>query len=76
MEVIVTYGYNVLSALREFKEKVRKEIEILTTMNFGGHNNRGKRNIYARRKKEGGLTMSFIVAIDGPAGTGKGLLQN
>ena len=33
MEVIVTYGYNVLSALREFKEKVRKEIEILTTMN-------------------------------------------
>lgn len=33
MEVIVTYGYNVLVALREFKEKVIKEIEKLTTMN-------------------------------------------
>ena len=33
MEVIVTYGYNVLVAMREFKEKVIKEIEKLTTMN-------------------------------------------
>ena len=33
MEVIVTDGYNVLIALREFKEKVIKEIEKLTTMN-------------------------------------------
>ena len=34
MEVIVNYGYNILTVLKEFKEKYRKEIESLTTMNI------------------------------------------
>lgn len=33
MEVYVVYGYNILTVLREFKQKTKKEIEKLTTMN-------------------------------------------
>ena len=33
MEVSIEYGYNILTTLREFKEKIKKEIEKLTTMN-------------------------------------------
>jgi len=33
MEVIVNYGYNIMQGLTEFKEKSKKEIEKLTTMN-------------------------------------------
>lgn len=33
MEVYVIYGYNILTVLREFKQKTKKEIERLTTMN-------------------------------------------
>jgi len=33
MEVMVVYGYNVAEELKAFKEKVRKEIENLTSMN-------------------------------------------
>lgn len=33
MEVSINYGYNILEVLREFKEKIKKEIEKLTTMN-------------------------------------------
>lgn len=33
MEVIVLYGYNIIEAIREFKQKAQKEIEKLTTMN-------------------------------------------
>lgn len=33
MEVIVNYGYNIIDGLKDFKEKVKKEIEKLTTMN-------------------------------------------
>ena len=33
MEVSIIFGYNILTALREFKDKIRKEIEKLTTMN-------------------------------------------
>lgn len=33
MEVIVNYGYNIMQGLSEFKEKSKKEIEKLTTMN-------------------------------------------
>ncbi len=33
MEVIVVYGFNVIDSLRKFKEKCRKEIEKLTSMN-------------------------------------------
>lgn len=33
MEVSINYGYNILTTLREFKEKIKKEIEKLTTMN-------------------------------------------
>ncbi len=33
MEISINYGYNILETLREFKEKVKKEIEKLTTMN-------------------------------------------
>ncbi len=33
MEVSINYGYNILDTLREFKEKIKKEIERLTTMN-------------------------------------------
>lgn len=33
VEVYVVYGYNIVNVLREFKEKVKKEIERLTTMN-------------------------------------------
>ncbi len=33
MEVSINYGYNILDELREFKEKIKKEIEKLTTMN-------------------------------------------
>lgn len=32
MEVSIIFGYNILTALREFKEKIKKEIEKLTTM--------------------------------------------
>ncbi len=32
MEVSINYGNNILEALREFKQKIKKEIEILTTM--------------------------------------------
>ena len=33
MEVMVTYGYNVQQSLKEFKDKARREIENLTSMN-------------------------------------------
>ena len=33
MEVMVVYGYNVMKELKKFKEKARKEIENLTSMN-------------------------------------------
>lgn len=33
MEVSIIFGFNILTALREFKDKIRKEIEKLTTMN-------------------------------------------
>lgn len=33
MEVIVNYGYNIVEGLTDFKEKTKKEIEKLTTMN-------------------------------------------
>ncbi len=33
MEVSINYGYNIINSLREFKQKLKKEIEILTTMN-------------------------------------------
>lgn len=33
MEVVVIYGHSVIRELKEFKEKCRKEIEKLTTMN-------------------------------------------
>ena len=33
MEVSINYGYNILGTLRTFKEKIKKEIEKLTTMN-------------------------------------------
>ena len=33
MEVSINFGFNILTALREFKEKIKKEIEKLTTMN-------------------------------------------
>lgn len=33
MEVYVVYGYNIVTVLREFKQKTKKEIERLTTMN-------------------------------------------
>lgn len=32
MEVSINFGYNILQTLREFKEKIKKEIEKLTTM--------------------------------------------
>ena len=33
MEVSIEYGYNIIETLREFKQKIKREIEILTTMN-------------------------------------------
>lgn len=33
MEVYVVFGYNIVKVLREFKQKTKKEIERLTTMN-------------------------------------------
>ena len=33
MEVVIEYGYNVIKVLEEFKTKIKKEIENLTTMN-------------------------------------------
>ena len=33
IEVYVIFGYNIVSVLRDFKQKVKKEIERLTTMN-------------------------------------------
>ena len=33
VEVYVIFGYNIVNVLRAFKEKVKKEIERLTTMN-------------------------------------------
>ena len=33
MEVIVNYGSNIINGLSDFKEKSKKEIEKLTTMN-------------------------------------------
>lgn len=33
MEVYVVFGYNIVDVLREFKQKTKKEIERLTTMN-------------------------------------------
>ncbi len=34
MEVIVVYGYNIIDSLNEFKDKCKREIEILTAMNI------------------------------------------
>ena len=33
IEVYVVFGYNIVNVLREFKQKIKKEIERLTTMN-------------------------------------------
>lgn len=34
MEVYVIYGYNIVNVLRDFKQRTKKEIERLTTMNL------------------------------------------
>ena len=34
LEVMVTYGVNVMQEMKEFKEKATKEIENLTSMNI------------------------------------------
>lgn len=33
LEVIICYGYNLITSVQEFKQKVKKEIEQLTAMN-------------------------------------------
>jgi len=33
VEVIIEYGNNIFDVLKEFKDKIKKEIEKLTTMN-------------------------------------------
>ena len=33
MEVTIVYGFNVYDGIKEFKDKARREIEILTAMN-------------------------------------------
>ena len=34
MEIIVNYGYNIIDAIKEYKNKCKKEIENLTAMNI------------------------------------------
>ena len=93
MEVSINYGCNILESLREFKEKIKKEIEKLTTMTVkditivakGIHmpetetkqeeqNEVKKRAEENEQKDPKTVNKSFIVAIDGPAGTGKGTI--
>ena len=38
MEVVVLYGYNIITSIKEFKEKAQKEIEKLTTMSVKSMN--------------------------------------
>lgn len=38
MEVVVLYGYNIISSIKEFKEKSKREIEKLTTMSVKSMN--------------------------------------
>ena len=72
MEVSINYGYNILEALREFKQKIKKEIEILTTMTVQDITIVAKGiHIEGDPKKQ---AKTFIVAIDGPSGTGKGTI--
>jgi uncharacterized alkaline shock family protein YloU len=33
LEVIMNYGYNIITSVQEFKKKIKKEIEQLTAMN-------------------------------------------
>lgn len=53
MEVMVTYGYNIQDSLKEFKEKARKEIEKLTSMNVATMEVIAK-SVYMPEKKEEG----------------------
>ena len=104
MEVSINYGCNILESLREFKEKIKKEIEKLTTMTVkditivakGIHmpetetkqeeQNEVKKRAEVEKQKmpekaedneqkdQKKVDKSFVVAIDGPAGTGKGTI--
>ena len=68
MEVSINYGYNILESLREFKVKIKKEIEKLTTMTVKDI------TIVAKGIHMPENNKAFVVAIDGPAGTGKGTI--
>ena len=52
MEVMVTYGYNMQESLKEFKEKARREIENLTSMNVVSLEVVAK-SVYIPEKEEG-----------------------
>lgn len=52
MEVMVVYGYNVVEGLRKFKERAKKEIEKLTSMNVVSIDVVAK-SVYVPEKDEG-----------------------
>lgn len=74
MEVSINYGYNILGTLRTYKEKIKKEIEKLTTMNVQQVTIVAKGIHMPEPDEMKKLNTSFVVAIDGPAGTGKGTI--
>ena len=51
VEVIVVYGYNILESLTDFKEKCKKEIEKLTTMNISSFEIVAKRNRSTKKRR-------------------------
>ena len=76
MEVSINYGYNILQSLRNFRTRIKKEIEILTTMNVKEITivAKGLHMPEKEEVKEKQSQKTFIVAMDGPAGTGKGTI--
>ena len=68
VEVAILYGYTLITVLKNLREKIKKELENLTAMYIEAVEIVAKTIVMP-------VDRSNIIAIDGPAGAGKGAIS-